>query len=518
MQFSRRFTFEELKDRWHSLLYDPQISEEASAHMAEVERSSFPNQWRPDKLECGVKGFVYSSGKRKAESVRKCYYAMRKRICNEPLMDINILSNFGDGNERESADNLGPDFDMRHHQFFPEGNTSFCGVQNHDLGRKDVVPSYPCEENIALTEEVPGFNQSKESPLCNLFEAAEGLANEGGNACSEFGGLPFSNFDQLPTWHTTTTTSQEIPEDQQTSTEEYLAELSSSLFDLDQPLFLDNDALEKSYLDGLSSLLLDSPTHSELPIAASLGEEEAIADHLVDTNGTLNAEAAAPSPLPVKCLGPEYHNGVICCTLNTEDSEIPSNDDVFLPFRCPSSPTEEFSKACGGGGVIKDSRALPQMQIGLSDMGLRYPTGGGHHGVKFELPKSNIEHAALRNARKTECSENLNATNFAVNRGSLEIKHGKNADNVSFGPCPDKHEIGLGGLQKNATCSRSGLAETPNCGSSNAELSSQQIVMPKPIDQPLLSDQEELWSENECDVPYFSDVEAMVRILQLVIS
>ncbi|KAL8468154.1 hypothetical protein ACS0TY_031408 [Phlomoides rotata] len=585
VEFSRRFTFTELKERWSSLLYDPVISVEASARMAEVERSSFPNQWRP-KLE-GGKEFAYSLGKRKAESIRKCYYAMRKRICNEPLdmLDINLLSgpgysNFGDGNELSSADcrisnpvlnNLGiegPDFDIRH-QFFPEssGNSvapSFCGQDLH-LGGKDVPrnPSYPYEGNISLTEDCSGFNQSKGLPLCNLFEA-EGLVNEG-SACSEFGGLQFSSFgcsSPPPTWHT----SQETPaavmpiqigeKDQQTSTEDYLAELSSALFDfadIDPPLSMNNDvkdALEKSYLDGLSSLLLDSPSQSELPIACQGEGTVATDEHLVDTNGVhngrLNAEEA-PSPPPVKGFGPEYRNGVICCTLNTEDSEIPSNDDVFLPFRCPSptassgtrwrlqvsSPVKESSstpKAHGGALSMingqKDTCAPPQM-IGSSqssDEGLRYPTED--HGIKFELPKSNIEHAALRNARNIECPnrlENVNANNVVgmVNIGSSEMEHGKNMDYKSVGPCHVKHEIGLGipqSLQKNATNSRSGLgakAGIPNNGSSNAVVSSQQTVVPKPFDQSLLSGQEELWSENEFDVPYFSDVEAMILDMDL---
>lgn len=570
MQFSRQFTFQDLKDRWRALLYDPVVSVEASSRMAEVERLAPPNQWRPNKVD-GVKEFTYSSGKRKAESIRKCYYAMRKRICSEPLdlMDINILSNFGDGNELSSADdrinNLGiecPDFDIRH-QFFPEstGNNSFCGVQNHGpdlhLGGKDVPhnPSYPYQENIAVTDDCSGFNQSKELPVLE----AEGLVNEG-SACSEFGGLPFSSFP--PTWHASQAAGMPIHIGEKDQQQAYLDRLSTTLFDLadtDVPLFMDNDekdALEKSYLDGLSSLLLDSPIQSELPIACLGDATVATDEHLGDTNGVHNGSLNAqeePSPLPVKGFGPEYRNGVICCSLNTEDIEIPSNDDVFLPFRCPSptappvarwrshepgyqvsSPVKEFSstsKAHGGALVMindqKDSCAPPQM-IGSSqpsDKNLRYPTGD--HGVKFELPKSNIEHAALRNTRNIECpnrSENINANNFVVgmvNRGYLDIEHGKNK---SVGRCPDKHEIGLGipqSLQKDATCSRSGLgakAETPNNESLNAELSSQHTDIPKSIDQSLQSGQEELWSENEFDVPYFSDVEAMVRILKLVTS
>lgn len=666
VQFSRRFTVQELQDRWFSLLYDPVVSVEASAHMIEFERSAFTNQSRPNKLEC-VKEMACSSRKRKAKSIRKCYYAMRKRICNEPfdMMRINLLSgpgysNFGDGNELSSADcrignpvsnNLGiqgPDFDIRHHSFSEFGphaaeptengvTPSFGGVQNHGqdlhLGWKNLSHnlSYPYEENISLTgncSDVPGFGQSKELPLCNLFEA-EGLANEE-TACSEFGGPPFRSFEcssplpQMPIWRT----SQEISaaglpiqigeKDQQTrdafiipqagnanetevlrygggpsnsklktslscdsiiditpSTEDYLVELSNTLFDLtndEELLFVDNDGkdtIDKSYLDGLSSLLLDSPNQCELP-GSGLGEAAVAADgHLVDSSGAPTGGSdnkglhlfyqhkvpyaqVASSASTMKGFGPEYRNGIICCTLNTEDPEIPSNDDVFLPFRFPSptdssgahwrlrdpsylvsSLVKDFSstrKANGGPPMVKNNQkgsCVPSCKIGSSQPSDRgYPIGD--HGVKFELPKSNIQHAALRNARNSECpnrvsSANVNANNFiagVVKVGAKEMEQRKNIDYKSLGPCPDKHESDLDilqSLQKNASGSRSGLdakAEIPNNGSSNVDLCFQQTVAPKPIDQSLLSDQEELWSENEFDVPYFSDVEAMVKKLK----
>nr|GMD45918.1 25S rRNA (cytosine-C(5))-methyltransferase nop2-like [Ipomoea batatas] len=43
------------------------------------------------------------------------------------------------------------------------------------------------------------------------------------------------------------------------------------------------------------------------------------------------------SALSVNRAYSELRNGVICCTLNTEDPDIPSNDDVFLLIRMPST-------------------------------------------------------------------------------------------------------------------------------------------------------------------------------------
>ncbi|KAL0314624.1 UNVERIFIED_CONTAM: Microspherule protein 1 [Sesamum angustifolium] len=669
VQFSRRYTVQELQDRWYSLLYDPVVSEEASALMIEVERSAFTNQSRPNKSE-SVKEITCSSGKRKAESIRKCYYSMRKRICNEPfdMMGINLLSgpsnsNFGDGNELSSADcgignlvsnNLGiqgADFNIRHRPFSEFGphaaestgdgvTPSFNTGQNHGqdlhLGGNNVSHnlSYPYEENISLTgdqNEVPGFGQSKELSLCSLFEA-EGLENEG-NACSEFGGPPFHTFGcssplpQMPIWSTSADISAtDLPielgeKDQNTgeafmipqvgdanetealrysgarsnsnlktslscdsmidmtpSTEDYFAELSNTLFDFtndDELLFVDTDGketIDKSYFDGLSSLLLDSPNQSELP-NVGLGEAAVATDeHFVGISGGHPAEVdnesshvcyqhkvpevqVASSASAVKGFGPEYRNGVICCTLNTEDPEIPSNDDVFLPFRFPSpsnssgshwglhdpsylvsSSVKDFSstrKPNGGPPVMKNSQkdpCVPSRLIGSSqpsNMGLKYPIGDP--GVKFELPKSSIQHAALRNARNSECSDHISSANIGANNfiggghkgGVMEMERRNNLDNKSIGACLDKHPHGpdiLQGLQKRASGIRNGYdakAETPNNGPSNADRSCQTTPVLKPIETSLPPDQEELWSEDDFDVPYFSDVEAMILDMDL---
>ncbi|KAH6776569.1 hypothetical protein C2S52_014130 [Perilla frutescens var. hirtella] len=659
VQFSRRFTVQELQDRWFSLLYDPVVSVEASVHMIDVERSGITNQLRPNKLE-GLKDIACSSGKRKTESVRTCYYAMRKRICNEPfdIMDINLvsgpgLSNFRDGNEFSSSDcrtanlasnNLGtrgPDYDIKPYSF-PEfgphavestgndGTPSFSAVQNHgqeDIGRKIVsdIISYPYEENISLTgdcSEIPGFVQPKDLSLRNLFEA-EDLVNQGSSTCSEFGGQSFRSFGcppplpQMPTWHSSQEISAEglpiqigdgdlqirdefmIPHaanesdalgygggpsnpkletphscdsmlDMNSSTKNFLDVLFDLSIDQEECNYADNDgkkAIEKSYIEGLSSLLMDSPQC--VSYSSGSGEVAVAADgHLVDRSDTHNggsnnrdlhgqhevADAQVTASGSTMKIGPEYRNGVICCTFNTEDPEIPSNDDVFLPFRFPSptnisgahwglhdpsylgtSSVKNFSSTCNANGgplLMKNSQKDSSVPSGKKgsfhqlDVGLRY---GSDHGVKFELPESSVQNAAPGEARSSECtnpvsSANANANNFisgVVNKGPMEMGHGKNIGYTSLSPCPDKHESSLNvvqNLHKNSIGSRSGangIAEIPNNGSLKAELSFQQTDVPKAIDQSLLSDKEDLWSENEFEVPYFSDVEAMILDMDL---
>ncbi|XP_012065235.1 uncharacterized protein LOC105628425 isoform X2 [Jatropha curcas] len=115
VRFSRKFTVGELRDRWHSLLYDPIISAEASARMMEVELSVTNS--RVSVAEVSVK--------RKLETVRQMYYATRKKICSRsakcpnfsfldapdngiafhsPVGDGNCV--FGDSNQNQLEGNL----------------------------------------------------------------------------------------------------------------------------------------------------------------------------------------------------------------------------------------------------------------------------------------------------------------------------------------------------------------------------------------------------------------------------
>lgn len=82
--FSHKFTLQELQDRWYSLLYDPETSERASARMAKYEMElSVSDPAKAMKL-FQSKAKCFSLRKRKIDSVKNQYYAMRKRVCHEP--------------------------------------------------------------------------------------------------------------------------------------------------------------------------------------------------------------------------------------------------------------------------------------------------------------------------------------------------------------------------------------------------------------------------------------------------
>ncbi|XP_072951700.1 uncharacterized protein [Typha angustifolia] len=90
--FSRRFTLRELQDRWHSLLYDPDTSAEASARIVDFEIELPISNTSKANRTCNWKGRDPFSHKRKGDSVRNYYYAMRKRVCNEPCQSADLVS------------------------------------------------------------------------------------------------------------------------------------------------------------------------------------------------------------------------------------------------------------------------------------------------------------------------------------------------------------------------------------------------------------------------------------------
>lgn len=141
VQFSRRFTFQELQDRWHSLLYDPDIAAQASACMGELQGSASNLSSEFNRSDKAAQSKMVHE-KRKIGSIRKQYYAMRKRIRSEFFSSVdlgfldepnlhNCSGNGGDFHEHVTIDNGPPvgnftpnhfglqesDFDIRHHPF-----------------------------------------------------------------------------------------------------------------------------------------------------------------------------------------------------------------------------------------------------------------------------------------------------------------------------------------------------------------------------------------------------------------
>ncbi|KAG9148985.1 hypothetical protein Leryth_010601 [Lithospermum erythrorhizon] len=198
VRFSQRYTVQELQYRWHSLLYDPIVSFESSALMFEYECSSLKTQGKSSKSD-GTKDTKSLLRKRKAECIRKRYYAMRKMRFNvsqavDPL-EMNFIAgpgliNYGNQNYPSFADYVLPD--SCHHrcpdstfevttQACPDGASAAPIFVSHglcldpgDLGHNTLLPS---EGNTLSTRDhcmTENYGQLNDLPVPDLLKS-EGL-------------------------------------------------------------------------------------------------------------------------------------------------------------------------------------------------------------------------------------------------------------------------------------------------------------------------------------------------------
>ncbi|KAF3446390.1 hypothetical protein FNV43_RR11569 [Rhamnella rubrinervis] len=699
VQFSRRFTVQELQDRWYSLLYDPVVSAEASACMIEFEHSA---STLPSKFNIlgNSKDNKCISGKRKAESVRSCYYALRKRICNEPFnsMDLSFLvapnsSNYvgnegehlsgscmpGDpisnpfgfeGTDMDTMDNAFPG-NMMESAVAPNGDsidhTFNVGLQN------PVAVDFPIEqnnthgeiphvsgENLPLAGKGSAFEklgQSQEFPECSFFKADELGVNSSSqfgqingdqpNMCSEFQGskvfnspvsecgASLSSLDYssplpgMSIWKTVSAPALpvdiglkqkdlcggdtfELPDDYDTrntrtseydvpldvkveikmetddfignsNPEGYLAELSNSLleFTTDEELLFMNidgkDMIDKSYYDGLSSLLLNSPSkvspddmtniaEAETPVAPDVCIASSSGAHpgkLNDNGGSCNvnlhmscnSETQMQSSVLASSLQfPELKDGIINCILNTEDPDIPCNDDVFLPNHLPPvslpSITEQtfqeakspisssakdfpgFKKTSNRGPSFmhKEQNALGKSHassqtLGSSVQGLKSPFS--NFGIKFEhsktdsaqVPSTVVGNASgspdqinavnlrtklppemLEESKETVLTKHLNSTDCCIEKPAFDYENFKSYSQKNVGGI--KEELNMSGA-------------TRDDQSIHAEVASMNIAVPEPVLNPPTWDQDGLLIESDDDVLCYSDVEAMILDMDL---
>ncbi|KAJ9186507.1 hypothetical protein P3X46_002072 [Hevea brasiliensis] len=668
VKFSRKFTVREIQERWHSLLYDPIVSAEAAFHMIEFERSesTFPSKF---SRAGNTKENKCLSGKRKAESVHSCYYALRKRIRNEPFntMDLGFLTAPTDNNYMGNEDDLfsghcmlgdpvsnhfqlqESNLDIMHHPF-PQIGDDNAAHAFHAQFQKTVLEDYPMEQDNVHKEtpHIHGENMShsRNGSVIEEFGSKELAVNSDQvHGCSKFGedhvfsspipecGMSFHNLEfssplpEMPIWRTVEGVSSPIipvnmhtgdlfslPGDGDTkntclseydihrdsnlkleipcaemkntaaSTEGYLAELSNSLLNFtneEELLFTDDgkDAIDKSYYDGLSSLLLSSPNDAnQNHVERATEPESSIApDYLINKSGAshgkldedrgshYSGDAIGDSDVQFHTSAsisnphfPELSAGVIICTLNTEDPEIPYNDDVvftnhlhpksfssiarqnFHDVGKPNSSTvKEFSKdpKTSEGGPVLMQRDLEktghshvsshmirsQLRPEISSL---HPVGD--RGVKFGLPSGSSTQSSMSIA----CcgSSQINSANAGTETlkpaklkeetpEEVPVRHfNHNAADSSMempAVAPDGYKCYS---QTNANDVKQDLCAPTRIQkhhASHANSGSTGIMSSEHgIDHPL-SDPEEPPIESDDDVPYFSDIEAMILDMDL---
>ncbi|RID65265.1 hypothetical protein BRARA_D00472 [Brassica rapa] len=313
VQFSRRFSIRELQDRWHALLYDPVVSAEAAIRMAELERTTHPSF--PTKFaRTGLKENKGFSRKRKAEQLRSTYHSLRKKFQTESFNSLD-LGFLGSANDSHFMDN--------------NGDASHLGLEDSHM---DIIHNaFPdiLADHIVSEDHLQGDISYVEGDL-RFTEHA------GPSECAAV--------------HQDSKQKLEISAHElkviMASTDRFLGQLSTSLLEEEELLMeVDGKEVDKSYYDGLSSLLVN-PTNDKngraLPVTSSsqvhpVNDASTDGHVMPELNGTgavRSVESKHVSDSAALDPHPEVVGGVIYCLLNQEDPDIPCNDDILLSNTC----------------------------------------------------------------------------------------------------------------------------------------------------------------------------------------
>ncbi|KAJ7957821.1 Forkhead-associated (FHA) domain protein [Quillaja saponaria] len=654
VQFSQKFTFRELQDRWYSLLYDPVISAESSACMINFEHSVSSPASKFSKLGYSNAN-KRASVKRKAECVRNCYYALRKRIWNNhlssmdlsflvPPIDSNYVCNGGDPlytncmHEDPVANYFEPHGSIMdtEHCDLPENLMDGGAVTDGVITsctfyvemENPVVENFPVKQNSSCTELPPIFGEtlsfdgnasgveeldgSEELAVDSLFET-DGFGDinftthdqvncDHGNMYSEFNrnqvfDSPISecendlcmgnrpNFPDGEAVNNVRTSSFGVVHSDTkvklnnlcaddlrssiASEEGYLVELSNSLLDFtnDEELFLmdiaGKEGFDKSY-EGLSSLL-KSPndvnqdhtlmvTEPETSVAPPAYVTNARVSHpaeVDDNTGSWSSDGqlvhrsdiqmpSSATALDLKCPG---LTGEETCMLNTEDPEIPSNDDVFLPFQNPPSTfpsssqrsfQETYNRVSSSVEDVGATHRAYERGIGLmqTEQKSLVESPVCHHTSDCKVQFKSSNHASQVGSRGEvigcSSSSGINSANAStkapvpakLKEEAIDIVAPKSLNSDSRNSFIEKTAHSSNSFRNYPHIDTSGMKQDQDVPitiqdhqSVHPEGGSADAIVSEPVVNPSTSDQELLHSDD--DVPHYSDIEAMILDMDL---
>ncbi|KAK1407444.1 hypothetical protein QVD17_39060 [Tagetes erecta] len=327
VRFSKRFTIQQLQDRWLAILYDPVVSAESSARMVEFEHADSAPVIKTNHLGDVEEYVIPACGKRKPESIRKRFYAMQKKTRQGQTQD-----------EPPAPDFCGP---LQNDE--PVGLLTYEAAHTDDIMNLDVNEYYNGNNNCN-EEESDGFEEILELLDAKEPELLPPIIDEPN--IESFDGYPI--IQDLPNVNP----GDAEPENHMcgvdgtaavgNSTNSYLI---NDLFDLtmednDLPLMdADGNLIDMSYLDDMSSHWLESPGNNSNDAKHNTVLVNEFLDNNMDQPECGNQGTKTLDGLSMAPFKPPLTPAIIC-TLNTEDPDIPSNDDVFLLNLVPSTSQE----------------------------------------------------------------------------------------------------------------------------------------------------------------------------------
>lgn len=588
--FSRRYTLRELRERWHSLLYDPDISAQAAAQIFELEISGINPASKFSRSEMGSKEV---SHKRKSASIRRKYHAMRKKFRSELFSNSDL--GFFEPNPHEFSEQSA-DFQKVLQDGNPLSRSCMIGdvlsdhlaLQEEDLdilrhafsgtirdidvasGATNASGGYGLDGNItsSLTEGGKSFSEvdirNGKTPLSLRKSSMD--ENHHNSSVGFEGGQQFnsSNSDGFPSLQTIgfapdqphlrhwrrmqDVSASSVPdslslqdpvqiaddtmvndvEGKENSSTVCTGEFADpdSLLNLsneDEMLLEDVDekyAANKCCIDDTGLVVQDSikdchendtaKTELELvtvvevipatvasaePMVSEVSTSSVHGDQQMNSHSEVDASSNSTLISDFTGLG----DGKICCTLNTEDTEIPCNDDIFLLIHPSASFGSSATQPNTTGPMTsaaheKDYEQALDFSMKANDSSKAF-VWPHIHG----LPESHVPHRTA----KTEIHDSRpQALLPGSSKGGSQYAIPKQCSNSLA-----KKEVAGAGIkngQNPATVTEIILS---------TEAGSARIHPPESVVDDSVSDEEE--SEIDDDVPYFSDIEAMILEMDL---
>ncbi|XP_071706585.1 uncharacterized protein [Rutidosis leptorrhynchoides] len=555
IKFSRKFTFRELRDRWYSLLYDPDVSAQASARMAELELS-VSNSSSKSKLD-NTKGSEKVPEKR---SIRRHYYAMRKRIKNEFFSSPNLgffhQEHNATSNHRTHddnvlledclANNLGfeeKDFEILR-QAFPESiGTVATNVINGAMREEglfkfteDVSPSQneliggsfdpklEMKNATRIDDSGPSESQPK-SDKSGGFGGKHLFNSPMSDGSASFHTLGFSSpSTRLPLWKTLEDVSApDMPVDENNAESHQVAEeteeydhqregKSSPGYDGAHQMSLSGQ--DGEYTDLPESLLNFSNEDDILFMDADVKDSthDDIAKN-VHTDATVSIQCPEELKDYQQQEGDVASTSVsqldfIICTLNTEDPDIPCNDDIFLLIH-PSTqitPSVGLQIATDNVGSLSSSSNEKDNEHGPSSV----------KKGKDPAPCFSRSHSSRPNASHVGSgpkNESPEGEYLAPKPNNIRLPNQTRPVHRALEMSGNELiEEDASKVELRGSCIPMVYNEIPL----PLEGGSVKRVDPEPMDDSYIDDVDN--SDSDGDVPYFSDVEAMILEMDLAHS
>ncbi|XP_057766146.1 uncharacterized protein LOC130986693 [Salvia miltiorrhiza] len=598
--FSRRYTLRELRQRWHSLLYDPDISTQAAAQIFQLEISGINHVSKFNRSESNSLGSKDVAKKRKSASIRRKYYAMRKKFRSELfsnsdlgffepsphefseqstdfqkqlMRDGNRLGRscmIGDG----MSDHLGlqeEDLDILRHAFpgtirdisvasrstktsggygldgnatssLIEGGNNILEVDTQN--RKSSMDENAHNSSVGF-ESRQQYNPSNSDGFSSLqtimFEPDQPHLHhwrrmQDVSASSVPSSMSLQDADQIA--------EDTIPhdvEDKENSSTVYTGEFADpdSLLNLsneDEMLLEDDEkyAANKCCTDNASSVVQDSNKDDQendtaktepesvtvaevvpsiAPSATPVVSEVTTSSVHADQPMNSQSEVDAPSKPTLISDFTGLGGGKICCTLNTEDTEIPCNDDIFLLIHPSTSFGSSATQPNSTGPVTSAHEKDYEQGLKFSMKGNEsakssgWPHMVGTHG----LLESHAAHPLVGRTAKTEIHDSraqallpgfVTKTIGDSSKGRSQYATPKQCSNSLV----KKEVAGVDIKVRQNPATVTEMIRSTEAGSSRSQ-------HPESAVDDSVSDEVE--SGIDDDVPYFSDIEAMILEMDL---